>query len=60
MSPEIPRKSDAIRADLRSTLDVAGDLPLEIILKDTHTVQGETERIGRWVKIAREEIEKPV
>ena len=49
---------DAIRADLRSTLDVAGDGPLEIILKDTHTVQGEPQRLGRWVKIAREEIDR--
>ncbi|NLF29346.1 MAG: hypothetical protein GX591_00500 [Planctomycetes bacterium] len=48
----------AIRADLRSTLDVAGDLPLEIILKDTHTVQGQPWRLGRWVRIAREEIDR--
>jgi len=48
---------DAIRADLRSTLAVAADLPLEIILKDTHTVQGEPDRLGRWVRIALEEVE---
>lgn len=48
----------AIREDLRHTLRVAGTLPLEIILKDTHTVQNQPERIGRWVAIAREEIER--
>jgi hypothetical protein len=46
----------AIRADLRHTLDLAGDQPLEIILKDTHTVQNEPERLGKWVKMAYEEI----
>jgi len=49
---------DAIRADLRSTLDVAADLPLELILKDTHTVQGEPDRLGRWVTLARQEIDR--
>jgi hypothetical protein len=48
----------AIRADLHHTLAVAGRLPLELIMKDTHTVQNEPDRIGRWVAIAREEIEK--
>lgn len=46
----------AIRADLRRTLRVAGDHPLELILKDTHTVQNEPWRLARWVEIAREEI----
>ena len=47
---------DAIREDLRRTLSVAKGQPLEFILKDTHTVQGQPERLGRWVEIAREEI----
>ena len=46
-----------IRKDLRRTLDIAGRGPLEIILKDTHTVQGEPWRIGRWVEIAHEEVD---
>jgi hypothetical protein len=48
----------AIRADLRHTLSVARGQPLELILKDTHTLEQQPERIARWVKIAREEIAK--
>ena len=46
----------AIRDDLRETLRVAGDLQLELIMKDTHTVEHQPDRLGRWVRIAREEI----
>ncbi len=46
----------AIREDLCRTLRCAKGHPLEIILKDTHTVQNEPWRLGRWVEIAREEI----
>ncbi len=46
----------AIRADLRKTLDLARGQPLEIILKDTHTVCHEPWRLDRWVQIAREEV----
>lgn len=45
-----------IRADLRHTLTLAKGQPLELILKDTHTVQNEPHRLKRWVEIAREEI----
>lgn len=48
---------EEIRADLRKTLSLAGKLNLEIILKDTHTIQNEAWRIPRWVAIAREEID---
>lgn len=47
-----------VRADLRQTLAIAGDCVLEIILKDTHTVQNQPERLRRWVQIAREEIDR--
>jgi hypothetical protein len=47
---------EAIRREFRDTLSVAGDLPLEIIMKDTHTVEGESWRLPRWVEIGREEI----
>lgn len=47
-----------IRNDLRETLDIAGSLPLEIIMKDTHTVQNRPERITRWVQIALEEAQE--
>ncbi len=46
----------AIRSDLRRTLDAAGRCHLALILKDTHTVQGEPQRLGRWARIALEEI----
>jgi len=46
----------AIRADLRHTLAVARGQPLEIILKDTHTIENDLTRPRRWVEIAREEI----
>lgn len=44
-----------IRADLRRTLTVAKGQPLELILKDTHTIQNDLHRLARWVAIAREE-----
>ena len=46
----------AIRADLRRTLDVTRGCPVEIVMKDVHTVKRQPERLGRWVAIAREEI----
>ena len=49
---------DAIRADIRETLDVAGDCRLEIIMKDVHTLDNDPTRLARWVELAREEIEK--
>ena len=51
-------KEEAVREDLRTTLKIAGKLPLEIIMKDLHTIQSDPTRITRWVKIAREEIDK--
>lgn len=47
---------EIIRKDLKDTLRIAKDCVLEIILKDTHTLSNEPERIGRWIKIAREEV----
>jgi len=49
---------DLIRKDIRYTLEVTRGCVLEIIMKDTHTVQNEPMRISRWVKIALEEISK--
>ena len=46
----------SIRADLRRTLTAAKGQPLEIVLKDTHTIQHEPHRLQRWVAIAREEV----
>jgi len=47
-----------IRKDLRETLAIAGDGPLEIIMKDTATVQNEPWRISRWIEIALEEVNR--
>jgi hypothetical protein len=48
----------AIRQDIRHTLRLAGDQPLEFVLKDTHTVENEPWRMKRWVEIARDEIDR--
>jgi len=37
---------------------INGDCVLEIIMKDTHTVQNEPRRITRWVEIALEEVKR--
>lgn len=49
---------DKIRADLAYTLDVAGAGVLEIIMKDTHTIQDQPWRISRWVEIALEQVDR--
>jgi hypothetical protein len=46
---------DAIRADLRQTIEAARDCRLEIVMKDVHTLNNEPERLPRWVQLAREE-----
>jgi hypothetical protein len=48
----------AIREDLRHTLQLAGEQPLEFVMKDTHTVEHHPERLTRWVQIAYEEIDR--
>lgn len=47
---------DAIRQDLRMTLDIAKDGALELVMKDVHTLNNQPTQLGRWVQIAREEI----
>lgn len=46
-----------IRDDIRNTLKIAKNNVLEIIMKDTHTILNQPERITRWVEIAREEVD---
>jgi hypothetical protein len=46
----------AIRADIRRTLRAAADQPLALVMKDTHTVEGDLTRLPRWAKIARDEM----
>jgi hypothetical protein len=45
---------DLIREDIRSTLRIAGECPLEFAMKDVHTVSDQPWRMGRWVEIVRE------
>ena len=45
---------DAIRADIRTTLEAAKGCALEIIMKDVHTLHREPNRLGRWVELARD------
>ena len=47
---------EAIRKDIRETLEVTRGLQVQFMMKDTHTVQNDMKRIPRWVQIAREEI----
>ncbi|HEY5563362.1 MAG TPA: hypothetical protein VIK72_16710 [Clostridiaceae bacterium] len=49
---------EEIRKDLRKTFQIAGNGVLEVIMKDTHTVQNQPWKISRWVEIAREELNK--
>ena len=48
---------EAIRKDIRETLEVTRGLQVQFMMKDTHTVQNDMSRIPRWVQIAREEID---
>lgn len=45
---------EAIKEDLRATLRIAGHLPLELVMKDVHTLRNQPWRLGRWVQLARE------
>ncbi|MEK7398173.1 MAG: hypothetical protein AAB116_14675 [Candidatus Poribacteria bacterium] len=43
-----------IRNDIRTTLDIAKDCNVEIVMKDVHTLSGEPKRMARWVQLVRE------
>ncbi len=47
---------DAIRQDLRTTVRIASaaGCPLELVMKDVHTLADQPWRLGRWVQLARE------
>lgn len=47
---------ESCRREIRETLELAGNLNLTFIMKDTHTISNEPERFKQWVEIAREEI----
>lgn len=46
-----------IRAELRESLRVTRDCLVEVIMKDTHTIRNDPQRVIHWVRIAREEAE---
>lgn len=49
---------NAIREDIRKTLNVAKKCNIEFIMKDLHTVNNQPQRMSRWVQIVYEEISK--
>ena len=49
---------DIIRDDIRHTLKAAGACNVEFLMKDVHTLNGNPQRLARWVEITREEIDK--
>jgi len=51
-------EEDAVRTDLRSTLEIAKGCVVELIMKDNHTLGKNPDNLVRWVKIAREEVER--
>jgi len=49
---------EAIRAELRQTLETARGCRIELIMKDVHTLDNHPERLPRWVALAREVIDE--
>ena len=49
---------EVLRESIVTTLQKAQGCVLEFNMKDTHTVQNDKTRIGKWVEMAREEIDK--
>jgi hypothetical protein len=51
---------ESIRRDIRETLSHTRqhNCLVELVMKDVHTVQRQPERLGRWVRIAREECDR--
>jgi hypothetical protein len=49
---------EQIRATLRRDFEVTRDCRVEAILKDTHTIGNDPQRVVRWVQIAKEEAER--
>jgi hypothetical protein len=47
----------AIHNDIQETLSTAHGNTIEIIMKDTHTVENHPERLSRWVALAKKEVE---
>ena len=48
----------AVRRDLRRTLEIAAEhgCVIEVVLKDTHTCNGDPQRFDRWAQIALSQV----
>ena len=49
---------EVVRDDLRRTLEITRGCIVELVMKDNHTLGGNPQNLVRWVRIAREEIER--
>jgi hypothetical protein len=47
-----------IRDILRHDLDVTRGCRAELVMKDTHTIRNDPQRVIRWVQLASEEVER--
>jgi len=51
-------EEEALRGHCKEALECFGGEPMELVMKDVHTVNGDLSRCGRWVELAREEINR--
>ena len=49
---------EAVRANIRETLDIARGCVVEMIIKDTHTCNNQPERFDQWTQVAMGEAER--
>lgn len=48
---------ERIRAEIREDLRITRECRVEVIMKDTHTIRNDPQRLIRWTQIVREEAE---
>jgi len=48
---------ERVRERMRTGLKEAKNCIVELIMKDTHTIRNDPQRVVKWVKIAKEEAE---
>jgi len=49
---------EMIRQDTRDALDKCRGRQIEFVMKDNHTIRNDPERVKRWCRLVREEIER--
>jgi len=49
---------DLARRQVREALEAARGCRVEVVMKDCHTLRGDSSRVVRWTRIAREEAER--